>query len=380
MQNLDDHLIQKYENLLLKAQKYKVPEKEMTIFDTALKNHHENPITELLSFFLNSNEKHGLGSSFYNGFISSLNATEEYADFDFGQFLELSTQQTTDKGNRIDLWFETDTALVLVEVKVYHYQKNPFPDYAAWGRKRLKEINQSCKKEESSFEKQLVTLVLCPDGKSYADHWLGLAYNDLTSEIRTALAHDFFKNSLNKWGVFARDFLLHLDSFVDLLETNMESLNFVVHHMQQIQQLVELRENVYQEIIDHINNELKTTLGEDYEPIVKWHTWGDSHPAIRFSGNNWKDKWTDTTLNLHISKNPMSCSIHIHVENQTDEIIKKLKHYLKKGLSSPTEPWYERNQRFWCMKWDFDEFNLHEVTKFIVFTQGALNKVETEWK
>ena len=210
---------------------------------------------ELLSFFLDPNEKHGLGASFYNGFISSLNATEKYADFDFGQFLELSTQQTTDKGNRIDLWFETDTALVVVEVKVHHHQNNPFPDYVSWGKKRLKEINQSIKKEEYPVEKKLVTLVLCPQGECYADHWVGLAYNDLTSEIRIALAHDIFKNPLNKWGVFARDFLLHLDSFVDLLETNMESLNFVVDHMQQIQELVKLREGVYQEIIDHINNE-----------------------------------------------------------------------------------------------------------------------------
>jgi hypothetical protein len=52
MAELDDKELQRYENLLLKAQQYKIPEREMTIFDTALKNHHENPITELLSFFL----------------------------------------------------------------------------------------------------------------------------------------------------------------------------------------------------------------------------------------------------------------------------------------------------------------------------------------
>jgi hypothetical protein len=130
-----------------------------------------------------------------------------------------------------------------------------------------------------------------------------LAYNDLTLEIRTALAHEFFKISINKWGIFARDFLLHLDSFVDLLETNMESINFVVQNMKKIQELVELRDSVYQEIIDYINNEIKNKLGEDFEPIVKWHTWAENHPAIRFSGSNWKDKWTDTTLNLHITKN-----------------------------------------------------------------------------
>jgi hypothetical protein len=32
------------------------------------------------------------------------------------------------------------------------------------------------------------------------------------------------------------------------------------------------------------------------------------------------------------------------------------------------------------MKWDFDEFNLEEISQFLVFTQVGLNKVETEWK
>ena len=78
MYEIEDQLIQKYENLLLKAQQYKKPEREMTIFDTALNNHHENPITELLAFFLNPNEKHGMGSSFYNGFIEAIkNLTED---------------------------------------------------------------------------------------------------------------------------------------------------------------------------------------------------------------------------------------------------------------------------------------------------------------
>lgn len=140
MAELDDKELQRYENLLLKAQQYKIPEREMTIFDTALKNHHENPITELLSFFLNPNEKHGLRTSFYDGFINSLNDKKEYEDFDFGSFLKVSTQQKTDKGNFIDLWVETDTSLIIVEVKVYHYQKNPFQDYLAWGRKKLKEF------------------------------------------------------------------------------------------------------------------------------------------------------------------------------------------------------------------------------------------------
>lgn len=379
MAELDDKKLQRYENLLLKAQRYQIPEREMTIFDTALKNHHENPITELLSFFLDPNEKHGLGTSFYNGFINSLNTIEKYEDFDFGNFLKVCTQQRTNKGNFIDLWIETDTALIIVEVKVYHYQKNPFPDYLAWGRKRLNELSKIAKKEETYIKKELVSLVLCPDGKSYAEQWLGLAYNDLTLEIRTTLANDFFKSSLNKWGIFARDFLLHLDSFAELLETNMESLNFVVDHMQQIQNLVKLREDVYQEIINHINNELQVVLGEEYEPYVRRHTWNNT-PAFRFAGGTWT-QWSESILNLHTDTTPMGYSIVMYIENPTNEILKRVRQSFAKSPYQLTSEAYEgKNNNYWKANWDFAKFNLDDATKMIVFTHKILNRVELEWK
>lgn len=378
MTELSDQLIQKYENLLLKAQKYKMPEREMTIFDTAFKNHHENPTTELLAFFLNPNEKHGLGTGYYDGFVSSIKAFEKYIDFDFGQFLKLSIQQTTDKGNRIDLWFETDTALVIVEVKVHHHQNNPFEDYAAWGKKKLKELNAK-NKNDSPFQKQLITLVLCPNGECYTEGWLGLAYRDLTLKVRNQLGVYMMQNPLNKWGIFARDFLLHLDSFVELLDTNMESLNFVVDHMQQIQQIVKLREDVYQEIINHINNELQIALGEGYDPHVRRHTWNGT-PAFRFVDNNWKN-WSESVLNLHIDEYPMSCSVTMYIQHPTDEIIKKVKSSLARSSYSISEQWYEgKNNEYWGARWEFTAFNLNEVTKLMIFTHKILNSVENEWK
>lgn len=380
MQDLEDQLIQKYENILLKAQKYKMPERELTIFDTALRNHHENPTTELLSFFLDPNEKHHLGTAFYDGFIQAIKSHDEYADFDFGQLLEIRTQQTTDKGNRIDLWFQTDTALVVIEVKVFHHQNNPFKDYVSWGNKQLKKlISQKQRSEESPTEIKLIPIVLCPDGKCDESDWLGVSFTRLTSSTRTYLAPKFIDNPFNKWSIFSRDFLLHLDSFIELLDTNMESLNFVVDHMQQIQELVELRENVYQEIINHINNELQIALGEEYEPFVRRHTW-DGTPALRFIGNNWKD-WSDSVLNLHVATHPMSCAVHMYVQHPTPDIVKKVEQVLKKGIHSTYESWYEgKKDEYWAASWQFKQFELKEVTQLIVRNHKILNHVELEWK
>lgn len=52
--------------------KHKISERGTTIFDTALKSHHENPITEILAFFLEPKANHGLNTSFYNGFVEAI--------------------------------------------------------------------------------------------------------------------------------------------------------------------------------------------------------------------------------------------------------------------------------------------------------------------
>lgn len=205
-----------------------------------------------------------------------------------------------------------------------------------------------------------------------------MSYSCLTTEVKKQLGAHILHNPLNKWGIFARDFLLHLDGFIDLLETNMESLKFVVDNMSKIQELVELRDTVYQEIIDHINNELQKALGEEYEPYVRRHTW-DGTPALRFIGNNWTD-WSDTVLNLHISKQPMSCSINMYIQHPTEEIVQKVQKALAEGIYSITEPWYEQKDQYWCMKWEIAQFDLDEVTKQIVFLHTILNRVELEWK
>lgn len=372
MQEIEDQLIQKYENLLLKAQQYKKPEREMTIFDTALNNHHENPITELLAFFLNPNEKHQLGDSFYQGFMTALKQYEQYQDFEFGEFKQLSTQQVTDQGKFIDLWVETDNALIIVEVKVYHHQNNPFKEYEAWANKKIEYQNRQ------DQEKRLISIVLCPNGKCTIENWLGLSYTQLTTSIRPHVSQYTFNQTLNKWAVFARDFLLHLDSFNHLLDIDMSRLNFVVDNMYKIQELIDLKQSVFQDIIRHINTELQIALGENYQPEAKERTWPNG-PAFYFRGQNWKAA-SSSILYLRLNNKPMSCSVRMYVHKPTSELREQIKEFLDDSKYLLSGEWNEQNGKWWCLKWDFSEFDLDTVTNQIIFTHKILNRVELEWK
>jgi hypothetical protein len=53
-----------FKGLLEVAKKFKQQPREKTFFDTAIRNHYENPTTELLEFFLNPLEAHELDDTF----------------------------------------------------------------------------------------------------------------------------------------------------------------------------------------------------------------------------------------------------------------------------------------------------------------------------
>lgn len=372
MQEIEKQLIQKYENLLLQAQQYRKPEREMTIFDTALNNHHENPITELLAFFLNPNHKHRLDDCFYQGFITALKQYEQYQDFEFGEFKQLSTQQVTDQGKFIDLWIETDTVLIIVEVKVYHHQNNPFKEYEAWGNKRIEQ------QKRQNQEKRLITIVLCPNGKCTIKNWLGLSYTQLTTSIKQHVSQYAFDQTLNKWAVFARDFLLHLESFNHLLDIDMSRLNFVIDNIDKIQELIDLKQGVFQDIVRHIDTKLQIALGENYRPEVKENTW-KNNPAFLFTGQNWKDA-SYSILYLRLNKNPMSCSVRMYVQNASIDIRRQIKILLEESdYPFPTQR-DENNGKRWCLIWNYSEFNLDTITDHIIFTHRILNCIELEWK
>ncbi|TCM67521.1 PD-(D/E)XK nuclease superfamily protein [Acinetobacter calcoaceticus] len=374
---LDQSLISQYENLLQQAKTLQRPAAEVTIFDSAARKHYENPTTELLSFFLDPNKPHALDRSFYYGLIQSIRENiPAYQDFEFGDFIELCIEQKTSQNSRIDLWLETDTALIVVEAKIHHVQNNPFADYIVWGNAKIEQsLRQSRDMTENANKKVLIPLILCPNGKSQIGGWSGLSYAQLSTQVRKSLAHQMMEQPLSKWGIFARDFLLHLDSYKSAMDIDMDRFKFVHENITQIQALVELREAFYQDIIGHIQLALQCELGEEYEQHLRRHTWPRG-PALRFIGNNWKD-WSDSALYLHIDQQPLSCSVWMYLQHPTDDAIKFIVEALEQGKHQKDSSGYEgANNEYWFASWEFSHFDLDEVTALICRNHQLLNSIE----
>ena len=177
------------QNVLEQAKSWHSTKREMTFFDTALRKHYENPTTELLSFFLNSENEHGLHGVFYQGLLAAL-AADGTADWNadaWGDVQCVQTEVVTDKG-RIDLLIETDRAVLAIECKIGHHQNNPFVDYQQY-------VQKNYAKEDT------VLLILCVDGKSHIKDWTGVfqAIPDFRGTKCTASSTD----SVNPCGVLS---------------------------------------------------------------------------------------------------------------------------------------------------------------------------------
>ena len=212
--------LESYKALIDKFKKLDIVTKELTLFDVGARGHFENPTIELLSFFLKSNRLHELENCFFNGLQKVIAGRDICSSL--GSLESVETEMSTAKGNRIDLLLETTEALIIVECKIYHQQNNPFDDYASYCELRRQSTGQS---------KKLVKLVLCLDGRVDSaliqNSWHGISYQELVKDIEPHLSKALLVNPYNKWGLFAREFLLHLKELDNMGEISQDEIEFL---------------------------------------------------------------------------------------------------------------------------------------------------------
>ena len=352
-------------------------DEELNLFDVGTRGHFENPTTELLSFFLNSANHHGLGNSFFRGLESAIAKKNILSNL--GTFESVETEVSTQNGKRIDLLVETDTSLIIMECKIYHHQNNPFDEYTAFGNERLNKGTQD------SASKTLIKLVLCLNGKVSAElaaeGWHGISYNELVQHIEKSLSKTMFDNPYNKWVLFAREFLLHLKGLNTMTEINKDELSFLTENLNEFAQLSDyIYNNLMPKIGTRISSDLNTSDLQDFECKVKHAKWYYYDPIIRFSNLNWTTG-SDIVLWMKASDNDISHKINLHIAKQSDELVKQFTTLIGDTLlEARSEPWYEVNNTYWGISWTFKTFDLDDLSTKIIELMHHLNDLELNYR
>ena len=351
--------LEQLRELLSKAERFYQPEREPSIFALGGRGYYENPTTDLLAFFLDPAQAHGLEECFLCALLNCLpNASMLTPSLRSAPKREVMTH----KSNRIDLVLPGDGWDLILENKIFHGQVNPFADYQAFTHREL-----------NDGERSLVYVVLSPSGKSTQPAWHGLSYAEFIAVARQQLAQRMLTHPVDKWQVFARDFLLHLENITVENALDSNAVNFVIEHMHQINKLTLLKDQVIDALDAKILDKLEAEVA-CYERYKRRHTWPDG-PALRYASNNWKS-WSDVVLYLNTASSTMKPSIRVYlceVDERLGEQGKKL------FMGNKCQEWSEgKNNSILCFSWDLDHFDEEEVLSLIVEKMKLLMTFETE--
>lgn len=344
--------------LLTKAERFHQPEREPSIFALGGRGYYENPTTDLLAFFLDPAQVHGLGECFLSGLLSCLPNTGHLSPcLRMAPKREVATQ----KSNRIDLVLAGDGWDLLIENKIFHGQINPFDDYEEYAQREL-----------NDGERTLIYAVLSPSGASVRPAWHGLSYAQLIEATRQQLAQRMLTTPIDKWQVFARDFLLHLENITVEKAMDANAVNFVLEHLQQINKLTRLKDQVINALDGKVLEKLDAEV-PGYERYTRRHNW-ENGPALRYASKNWQT-WSDVVLYLSGASSTMKPSVRVYLCD-VDAELQELGRQLFMGNESKV--WGEKDDSILCFSWVLDRFDEQEVLGLIVEKMKLLMKFENE--
>ena len=191
--------------------------KEKTVFSIGGRGHYENPISDVLAFFLDPNEVHELGPLVAQAMLSCARI-----DASPHSIRAVHREYVTNEQARLDLVVVGDNWVLAIENKVYHSADNPFEHYKYYLEKTFPEQQKNLK------------LILLSPKNDQVEGWQSVSFTQLTQAIHEGMAEQVLELPFNKWHFFLRDFLSNLktlsgadamdDTTFELLQESMSDI------------------------------------------------------------------------------------------------------------------------------------------------------------
>jgi len=235
-------------------------ERPRTFMEIAGYPHYENVCSNILAFFMDPVESHGLGTLVLDALASAGGIVT--ADEGVGGNVSVEREVSTDAGNRIDIFVESDDRAILIENKIYASANNPFGDYTAYLNRRTL--------EGRAKHKLLLTLYPTNEGSSW--HFTNLTYTEFVGEIRSLLGHHIV-------GADTRYLTMFLD-FLNTLENLQKGTRMDQEFVELLAERHEQAESFFYELMS-FKEELRTKVQElgalikveEYPNVIKQDVW-----------------------------------------------------------------------------------------------------------
>lgn len=248
----------------------KVPgriERLQTFMEIAGYPNRENVCSNILAFFMDPEESHGLGTLVLDALASAggIVGTDEKV----GRIISIEREATTYKGKRIDLLIKTDAHVILVENKIYARSDNPFEDYAAY----LDQIAEGRKQH-----KILLTLSRNNAGREW--RFRNLTYDKFVGQIRSKLGHHVAEAE-TRYLTLLLDFLNTLEILKRGTRMNKEFVQLLGDREVQVGAFLEGIESLKAEMRGKVQ-ELRNLINVERQNVKQLKSWQD--PTVPCEG------------------------------------------------------------------------------------------------
>lgn len=337
--------MEKMYQLLENAKRYFPVEKEKTIFSIGGRGFYENPISDVLAFFIDSQEVHGFGTLFIDSFFDALNFSASVDDI--SMIASPRREISTTNNNRIDLLIEGEDWVLIIENKIYHSQNNPFSEYEEYIVKKYP-------------EKKLLFSILSPSGNTHQSNWHGVSYKSfLTSLKQKKEDMALSQKKYTKWMVYLEDFILNLEQYAVRNSMDKNKIEFIENNYQDIAHLAKLRDSYHNQVQIQGRQLLASSFPKQgFSDTI--HNWGHG-PAIRFYSDQWYGK-SNIVIQASHRDEDKGLGVYIYVYGINEDYVNDVDNILTMNyqgtlwIESKTIRCYKSQNRYVSFNEIHDEF------------------------
>ena len=165
--------------------------KDPTFMEIAGYPHYENVCSNILKFYFQPDNPHGLSDLCLKALLLLV------SDYEPQSNVTVEREVTTQAGNRIDILIRSDTHLIAIENKIYHSAVNPFQDYEFF-----------LQQQRAHRKLVMFLLSLYPQSNQNLYGFIPIQYADFFSNLRPLIG-EYISKANTKF----------LISFTDFIET-----------------------------------------------------------------------------------------------------------------------------------------------------------------
>lgn len=349
---------------LNEAKWLKEPERERSLFDIGARGYFENPTSDLLSFFVDPDAEHGFGNAILSALLDCF--PEKLQPALDQRYLKHSPDRewVTSLNQRIDLVLESERWVLAIEHKIYHVFRNDFSHYGEDLSQRLSGQNN----------RQILCAVLSPGGQApNAPGWIGISYADFLPRLRSTTGFLYEQYGENKWLVFLREFLLHLEKLTMTRTFTDAQEKYVLKHLGEIDALTQAKEAVLDSLRHRLQEGVNSRLDDSNSPITSWKENWPIGPALRFAPQGWQG-YSNVVVFLD-KERPGTVRVQPYIDKKNGGIDKLREHGIDIDRLN-----FSHTCNYYLLFQDFDWMNWEAVEKAVMLYLRAIIRMETDWQ